>query len=512
MRRTLIFLVGLAVACSSAGNGPAAPTGLVCTSASKSQAVLSWTPSASSGVTYEIDREPLGGSFAKLATSGTTTFTDALTDGYATYVYEVKAIDAQGISAASNTVTVGPPPTGFDLAVALPRGVAPSAFGSQLAMTLDANDDPVLGYVFVDPNGDTDPSDSTLYAVTWNRAKYKWNAPVRIDTVGGIDTDPGERQVSMAFDASNDTLGIAYQRVPANAGDGADIVLARSTDGGATWTKATVRPADIQFAAVPSLLMAGGKIWIAYWHDYDACGTSGCSRIRVSSGTGSGSWNDVRVPEPGGAGGATQVPVGFALDSAGQPGLAFWSDPDTNGSSASSVLGFGRPGNLATVKVADTNNVQNDNPSVALAFHGTNPVVAFTAQLDPNADAAVWVSPSPDGGLTFAAPDKVPGDHSALPGSATAEVISSSGEGAIAYESGGGAGDATCGNPKLARSSDLSIWTTCSSDDNNSKAVTGSYVSVRFAGNDKLYMSFVNDGSSSTPPELGSGVWLWREP
>ena len=69
-------------------------------------------------------------------------------------------------------------------------------------------------------------------------------------------------------------------------------------------------------------------------------------------------------------------------------------------------------------------------------------------------------------------------------------AIDSQGRAAIAaYRDISGA-DNLCGSPKLHRSNDNVNWTVCGADLNDSLDVHGRYVSLSFAGNDKLYLGF----------------------
>ena len=74
---------------------------------------------------------------------------------------------------------------------------------------------------------------------------------------------------------------------------------------------------------------------------------------------------------------------------------------------------------------------------------------------------------------------------------------------------GGNEGSVVCGQPKLARSSDGTKWTTCAPDTKGVGAVADPGVPTgAFAGNDKLYMAF------KTRAAVGAmlpGIALWRE-
>ena len=93
---------GIEVVTSTAANTPPnAPSNLTATVASSSQINLSWTASATSGVTYTVLRN--GTAIANNLT-GTTYIDNNLTPG-TTYSYTVEAVDSAGTSMASNTAT-----------------------------------------------------------------------------------------------------------------------------------------------------------------------------------------------------------------------------------------------------------------------------------------------------------------------------------------------------------------------------------------------------------------------
>src|SRR2546423_946089 len=136
-------------------------------------------------------------------------------------------------------------------------------------MALDGNGDPALAYVFHDPNQDGDYSDSTLYFVKWNRAAYRWNAPVRVALTGEVDTRE-TNSLAIARDPGNDMLGIAFE--DRTNTDVSRISLALSTDSGASWKIQTVAAdsGDQTFGyQAPSLAMNSGSIYVVFVHDYD---------------------------------------------------------------------------------------------------------------------------------------------------------------------------------------------------------------------------------------------------
>ncbi len=99
---------GIEVEAATATNTPPnAPSNLAATVASSSQVNLSWTASATSGVTYSVFRN---GTAVSSGLTGTT-YSDTGLASSVTYSYTIKAIDSAGTSMASNTATA----TTFDV-------------------------------------------------------------------------------------------------------------------------------------------------------------------------------------------------------------------------------------------------------------------------------------------------------------------------------------------------------------------------------------------------------------
>ena len=139
-----------------------APTGLTVKAATSKRVDLAWSGTAAS---YSVERRVLGGIYAGIGTASATTFSDTQVDPYTTYQYHVIANAVAGASSPSNEVTVGPPPSGFSTAATAP-GPADSYiaqnFAYDISLALDTNGDPALAWVFDDPNGDSDGSDTKV--------------------------------------------------------------------------------------------------------------------------------------------------------------------------------------------------------------------------------------------------------------------------------------------------------------------------------------------------------------
>ncbi|MBS1857917.1 MAG: IPT/TIG domain-containing protein [Acidobacteria bacterium] len=482
----------------SAGTLPIAaqaPTNLVVKSATSRRIDLSWSGTASG---YAVQRRSLGGTYSNLGTVTASTFSDTAIDAYTTYQYQVVANLAGGASSPSNQVTVGPPPSGFTTA-APPPGPAGSQitgnFGYNLSMCLDANGDPAIAYIFFDPNTDTNPSDTRIEFRSWNRAAYKWNDLVRVGGTNGDTTSAFHQTLSMAYDASISTWAIAAETI--GPGDSQLLTMFTSTDG-VTWTRRTVASGGLR----PSLQLAGGNLYLAYVVEQ-----AGLRYVTGKLSADPATWltsNEVAVA--GVAIARLDQTPSLAMDSAGNPGIAYWCD---SADGSNTVLMYWRPaGSAAPVKIADTKNNQLGDPAVRLVYAGLNPRVLATIPYN-DADFGVVLHSvrSDNGGAAWNPPVLIPPDGTSSTGWRFDLAVDSQGRGLAAYSQNSGSGDSVCGNPKVSRTSDFATWKTC--DVVNDPKVTGAYnpipigLQVVYGGNDKLYMLWT-DGDA--------GILMYREP
>jgi hypothetical protein len=86
---------------------PAAPTALAATALSRSQIRLTWTDASDNETGFRIERSTNGTSFSQIATVGVgvTTYTSTGLSKNRTYWYRVRAYNAAGDSASSNTAS-----------------------------------------------------------------------------------------------------------------------------------------------------------------------------------------------------------------------------------------------------------------------------------------------------------------------------------------------------------------------------------------------------------------------
>lgn len=110
---------------SGGGAGPAAPTGLVATAQSSSAVGLTWADNSIDESNFVVDRDTSPSFSAPVTVSlspGTTSYTSGGLSASTTYYYRVKATNASGSSAYTNTAsatTLATGPTGYAAAVML---------------------------------------------------------------------------------------------------------------------------------------------------------------------------------------------------------------------------------------------------------------------------------------------------------------------------------------------------------------------------------------------------------
>ena len=504
----LVTLTARAVAREATAQALKSPTALAATSASRRAVALSWTPGDPGLTTFIVERKPLGASWtpppppAKSPIVSTpvsaTTAADSAIDPFGTYVYRVRASGAAGaLSAPSNEIVVGPPPVGFSQVVVAPAAMQDSSrFGLGLSLALDANSDPAIAYHIYDPNGDDNAEDTTLQFVSWNRAQYRWNAPVQVGVVGLIDTGTARKGLSLAFDASTNRFALAHMQGTR------EVRIAMSTDG-VVWQDQVVDVPDEGSSAEPSLALAGGRVVLAYAIENSV-------RVRTGAQTDPPSkWTTETAPILPGMWRPRKTGISVAIDGTGKPAVAYWIDPDSGQNMA---LAIWRPGQSAPAKIADTADYQNDVLEARLAFSGTRAAAAFVARRDEkffDGEHEIWFSSSADGGATWTPVVPLPADGGHGMGTPISLALDRQGHPAlVAPFSHGNDSGARCGRPELIRSTDGVKWTTCAPGGKGTPTGSPDYAHVVFADNDKLYVAFT---ASSAGGALKAGLVLWRE-
>jgi hypothetical protein len=504
---SIACLIGLAAASAQVPQ-------LSVVSATSTQVQLTWT--AVPGASYTVLRVPtvvtssgIPGSTLNISMAieapalgkvSTTSWTDTSFDPSTTYTYFVSV----GNNQVSNQVMVGPPPFGFNVVVPSTSDNCESAAIME-RMELDGNGDPAMAYVVLDPNGDGDESDDTIYFVSWNRAGYAWNPPVVVAVPAYLDevSEGPTMPLSLARDAATGMWGIAYnQSFPDGNGT---IALATSTDGGVTWTSQSISGSPFGgWLYTPSLALWNGSFYAVFLTDNTFFGPnldpfpqgSGFVYVTGKVTDASSNWTRQVVPYPGDYNQGGYYTVSLALDSNHAPGIAFNVDDDTY-----EGVAFWRPGTSVSTLIAHNDGyTTNDNPSISLTFFGTIPEVATDApwnynSFDPDHEPAdLWAMRAMDSaGLGWLPAVDVPPDNvnmMEMPWIASG----SQGQTAIAMASNKdpeGQG-MVCGFPKIARSPDFLTFQTCApaTMDSPSFAPNNAHPVLHFGANDKLWLAF----------------------
>ncbi len=400
------------------------------------------------------------------------------------------ASSKKGTAATTTTTAVGASSStgasglavGLNLALPAPSDTS-EGFARQDALTIDAAGNPVIAYVTT-PTDDTAPP--MLSVVTFDATTSTWRPPVRI-----ADMTPysSRGSLSAAFDPATKTDLIAYEV------DGG-IGIAQSVDGGATWTTSVAVPGTPDDSSThPSIAAAGGKAVVAYGNG------GGLEARTITLGPTTAVGDAVAVPGDGGNPALVRGtdPVSVATDGASFS-LAYFSSIPTDAYTAEIL--YWPLGAAVPVKVTDSAGVQNDGPSLGLAFTGANPLIGASISIDEGTSEYLVESiASADGGKTFAEPVQVVPDGGSGPGFATA-VAAHDTSAAIAYSSNSGDGTNKCGDPKLAVSSDLKTWETCSPDVDNKKAFRSNDPALAVPPHGPLFMAFTASATADDAPGI----------
>ncbi|MDQ3820001.1 MAG: hypothetical protein M3362_20320 [Acidobacteriota bacterium] len=387
----------------------------------------------------------------------------------------------------------GPAATGFSLAAPTTgEGNSLREAGLHPSLALNGDEDPMVAYLTKEQGGPIN-----LCFVAWDRKSGRWTAPVTIDTVSELfESSP---QLQLARDASNNMLGIAYHKAPN------DVELATSSDSGATWQKEKVSAQGVEATDVtsnPALGMAQGKEYVSF--------SAGDKLYFLTRAGTSGPFNSRTAPTLPGTSRPRDAAPALALDGSGRPALAYFLDPQQD---YTMVVAFWRPDDTAAYKVTDSNNQGTDSPYISLAFASDKPRVAVNMMRNEdnfNTGPTYFIASSDDA-KTWGAPVHIAQDGgNAMYGFLSVAAQAQAGAAIAAPVTGGNEEGTRCGQPKLARSSELTAWTTCSPDANRSMNFSARYSSLIFDGKGKLYLAFENAPDSTS--SIGRGLVVWREP
>jgi hypothetical protein len=408
-------------------------------------------------------------------------------------------------------------PSGFTNVVA---SASDTELGFGASMALDENDDPMFAYLVYAS------AKATLQFVRWDACNGAFTTPETVDSLGGVGNNPGDRQVSIAYDPTTKEIGIAYQKVVPDPGlnDATVVWLATRKPGAAGFATSMVsagKNGDLNGAGTPSIAMNAGKVYIAYVQNNYSCGGAGggCSGVWFLESTatdpdgGAGDagptgrfFTHTTIPFGGDVAQARFDSVSLAVNSAGVPAVAFYQPPPT---AYTTTLLFWRKGMAEAVKVADSNNIQNDNVDVNLRFEGTMPRIAGHLRAAATTTYDLIYAASVDG-LTWGTPIQVPRDGTATTAFTSALALDGKGNAAVAAGTNNSTNDTTCADPYLARSANGTTWTACGADTTKSRkwsvdALSAVYGTSRISG--KLTLGFHNANIQGEQ----AGVVYWQE-
>jgi hypothetical protein len=381
-----------------------------------------------------------------------------------------------------------------------------SRLGVATAMTVDQHGHPMLAVLSVDPNGDGTGEDNVVFFTRWNGASKAWTVPKQIAVVGDIDIKEPGRPLSIARDADTGTIGIAF----VDSGDKL-IRLATSLDEGTTWSLDSgsgSNTADV--LSNPVLTMRAGTVHLAYHHLRLGCSVPYCGSVSYRKRSAGGAFTAPSSP----SGSARWGPLAMALDSAGEPGLAYFQGELP---SATVQLMYWSPGGSPTL-IADSQGVASDptiaeqRPSVSLTYVGRVAHLAFhlrtadpVGQLWYVKEAASW------------APVAIPRNGTANALEETrwyqALAVDDTGRIAIAAQFARTTGQPQmCGGPKLARASATAGFLTCAPDSARTFGYAGASVNLAWRAPGKLVMAFPYENRANPALNNKAGVVLWWEP
>lgn len=391
------------------------------------------------------------------------------------------------------------PPNGWQVAVELPAGAAPSTkLGISVAAVGDQFGQPLIAALYEDPNGDLNYDDNRVVYTRWDGVARAFEPLKTIEVVGGSFFVHPNRQISIARDPDTGRIGIAYVKPQDNT-----VRVAVSEDEGANFSLLNVSDSGLAAAmSNPSVGLAGGNLHVGWIQGSD---------IMYRKKLGAGAFMDQSLGSGVISGGRS---LSLAVDSAGNAGVAFFSS--VAGTSAD--LAFFRPGSAANV-IASADmldlTVAGREPSVTLTFVGTTPHLAYHLRKLPDAEATeLWYLRSTDSGTSWDAPIAIPRNSS----SATefhstrwyqAIAIEPTGRVSIAAPWSATGTQSNCNGPKLSRAPDGVTFTTCSPQGSPIQR-GGEWINLWTHKPGKQTLVFHYD--ARTNPSIKAGILLWREP
>ena len=395
-----------------------------------------------------------------------------------------------GTDTTPDAATCGKLPATGPSVVVQPSADPNTETGRSVAFALDGKGRPFFAYIQY-----TTSTTGSLYAESWDDCAGAWRAPVVLDTAI-VETE--SRSLSISVDAADGRVGVAYAKTipqtPQNPRTAA--MLAISSDSGQTFgtpTEVSKKGSeDLNDVNNVRVALGGGKTFVAYNQALAACKASTCRSGSVLATLADGAYT-YEVVQDGNTGDTAPYAVtrglgiGLALDSANVPAVVVHLDPP---SAYNTTLAYWRPGGTTVAKIYDSENAQNDDSDVSLAFDGTKPRII--SRLQGTSVAADVYFLASDDGTTWSA--KVPltaPDHVTY----SQNLVVS-----------GGKVFAFCGGPHVFVSSDL---TTFALQDVSATVQTSGSVTGAVDSSGKFWVGLegtvpTNDGKS--------GVTLFRQP
>lgn len=246
------------------------------------------------------------------------------------------------------------------------------------------------------------------------------------------------------------------------------------------------------------------------------CAAGACGKIIHRQRTGTGAFTDAEVQ---GALFAREWPFAMALDSAGAPGFAFFSDDAAN----LVTLSYVAAGSTQTIATSDVLvDAAAKTPSVSLTLAGEVPRVAFHLLSSANADAQVWYAVKTAG--AWSAPFAIPrnGPVGMLDATQWYQAIVSEGGTKVAVVANfqrAGTINQLCGGPKLVRSTDgTTFGMPCHPLETGGMTVHaitqgGLWVTMAAHRANKLTIALdYEQRNNPVPGVAGGGVIVYREP
>jgi len=399
----------------------------------------------------------------------------------------VDAHDATDVGDATSDAAVEPP-AGFATLAPLtdPSLLVESSF------TVDEHGDPLVAYEELSGIA------AVVRFVRWDRVAGAWTAPIEVETFGYSEIGGDDRNLSIAYDASTKTVGIAYQVITARppASHSFELHYAELGPGWSAFDLDTIETVVSAAGTLhaPSLAMANGQAIVAFVSEI-IIDTK--TAAYVLKGTGP-TWGAVQLVDTG-AFVASEHQTAAAIDASGNPAGA-WVVADSTG--ATHVVFCRAGGSPVTVMDATSTSA----PGLALAFEGTAlRLVAFVAR-DPGPVISLWLSRSTDG-TTWSTPAPAPNDGTT--GWWAHVGLAFDGSGATTLVASSTPGTGTYGSPKIATTSDGTTFSLSGPTPSEHDART-KYVQAGFDASKKLQAVFVDD-DPATPPAK-QGVVYWRAP